>query len=273
MIINKFLSFPVWIRAAVSLLIMMVLLWRFLRKPILWILSLVPILTRKVFRCIYLLVETPVAMFHSRFGAGFHKIDNGMAQAGEKADMFMERWYARWHSPGEYRLGMNLFVYGMCVVLIAIPSFVHTDIAVLGLAERLYIGGETFVMELAGGRERYDSMEASAAEPQEQLENERVEDIPCEITLVVSGVSSSLLVRDVPSMEDCAVLERLVNGDMVIWRGEMRFSEAEDEHVEPWVKVVTKAGTEGWSRLFYLHPENYADVEFLVGCTEIGKKD
>ena len=90
---------------------------------------------------------------------------------------------------------------------------------------------------------------------------------------MVSGVSSSLLVRDMPSMEDCEVLERLVNGDMVIWRGEMRFSEAEDEHVEPWVKVVTEEGTEGWSRLFYLHPEEHADMEFRVVCMGIGRKD
>lgn len=73
------------------------------------------------------------------------------------------------------------------------------------------------------------------------------------------------MVRDVPSLENCAVLERLGNGDLVVWRGEMQFSEAEDDHVEPWVKIVTEEGTEGWSRLFYLHPEEYMDVEFSVG--------
>ncbi len=269
MIINKFISFPTWIRAAVLLLIIMVLLWRVLRKPILWILSVVPVLMRKVFRGIYLLLEMPVAMLHTRFGAGFYTIDNGMAQAGEKVDKFMEYWYIRWHSPKEYRLGVNLLVYGVCILLIAIPSLAHSDNVILGLAERIYIGGETFIMELAGGRERYNFIEETVAEPEEQLENERTEEVPFEITLVVSGVSSSLLVRDVPSMENCAVLERLGNGDMVTWKGEMRFSEAEDEHVEPWVKIVTEEGTEGWSRLFYLQPEEYADMELRVGRNNI----
>lgn len=83
--------------------------------------------------------------------------------------------------------------------------------------------------------------------------------------LVVSGVSSSLLVRDIPSMNNCVVLERLGNGDKVLWTGEIQFSEAEDNHVEPWVKIVTEDGEEGWSRPFYLHPEEYVGVEFYVG--------
>ena len=80
----------------------------------------------------------------------------------------------------------------------------------------------------------------------------------------MSGISTSLLVRDSPSVEEGAILDRLKNGDVVIWRGEMRFSKTDDSHVEPWVKIITESGVEGWSRLFYLHPEPYADVEFWV---------
>lgn len=85
-----------------------------------------------------------------------------------------------------------------------------------------------------------------------------------EITLVVSGVSSSLLVRDIPSTEDCIILGRLQNDDVVVWSGQMVFSEVDNGHVEPWVKIVTVDGVEGWSRLYYLHPEQYVDMEFQV---------
>ncbi|MEY8426586.1 SH3 domain-containing protein [Lachnospiraceae bacterium 46-15] len=69
-------------------------------------------------------------------------------------------------------------------------------------------------------------------------------------------------------MKNSEKLCRLKNGDAVLWRGELVFAEADDEHVEPWVKIVTGDGIEGWSRLFYLHPEEYQGMEFEV----IGKE-
>lgn len=83
--------------------------------------------------------------------------------------------------------------------------------------------------------------------------------------LVVSGVNSSLLVRDIPSTENCTVLDRLQNDDIVVWTGQMVFAEAEGDHVEPWVKIITQNNVEGWSRLYYLHPEQYADEVYFVG--------
>ena len=86
----------------------------------------------------------------------------------------------------------------------------------------------------------------------------------------VPGISSSLLVRDKPSIEEGEILGRLKNEDTVIWKGELRFAKIDENSVEPWVKIITANGVEGWSRLFYFYPKSYADMEFWV--TMIGKE-
>lgn len=259
------MSLPVWGRAAILLLIFLVCLWSLLRKVILWVLSMIPFLLGKLFRYIYLLFEIPVAALHKKIGAGFHKIDNCLSQIGEKVDLFMAHWYTSWHYPKKYRFGITLLVYCLCVVFVAVPSLVHTDKAIWGIGEKLYISGEIFLVKLVNKQWWNNSVDQAAAKQQEQMEEAIAEIEPFETTLVVSGISSSLLVRDIPFLENCVVLERLGNGDKVIWRGEMQFSEAENNHVEPWVKIVTEEGIEGWSRLFYLHPEEYSEVKFWIG--------
>ena len=82
------------------------------------------------------------------------------------------------------------------------------------------------------------------------------------VTFVVSGVKTSLLVRDAPSTQDSTILGRLHNGDMVVWNGYMAFSQIDNGRVEAWIKIVTVDGIEGWSRLYYLRPEQYEDIEF-----------
>ena len=75
---------------------------------------------------------------------------------------------------------------------------------------------------------------------------------------------SSLLVRDAPSMTDGSILGRLQNEDTVLWHGEMCFLETDNGQIEPWVKIITVDGIEGWSRLNYLHPIEYENLEFEV---------
>ena len=65
-------------------------------------------------------------------------------------------------------------------------------------------------------------------------------------------------------MQNGTALERLHNDDVVLWNGEMIFAEAEGKHVEAWVKVTTKNGIEGWSRLYYLRPKDYEEIIFYV---------
>lgn len=266
MIINKLLLLPVWGRAAILLFPFMVVFWRIFRRVILWIMSGIPFLMGKIFRYTYLLFEIPIAALHKEFGSGFHEIDNGLSQMGERLDKLIDQWYTKLHFPKEYQLGKNLLVYGICILFVAIPSFMETDNGILRMGEKAYRNSEIFLLNLMEKHGWYNPgvIEVSVADIQQQVGDEAGQSAFGTI-FVVSGVSSSLLVRDIPSMENCVVLERLGNGDKVLWTGEIQFSEAEDNHVEPWVKIITENGAEGWSRLFYLHPEEYVGVEFYVG--------
>ena len=86
---------------------------------------------------------------------------------------------------------------------------------------------------------------------------------PYKIILIASGIKSSLLVKKNPS-SNSAALDRLHNGDEVIWTGQMAFSKVNKDDVKPWVKVITSKGVEGWTRLLYLHPQGYENIEFYL---------
>lgn len=60
------------------------------------------------------------------------------------------------------------------------------------------------------------------------------------------------------------MLGKLYNDDVVIWTGQMVFAEVNDRSIEPWVKIRTSEGIEGWSRLYYLHPAQYENLDMRV---------
>lgn len=263
---NVFVEFfgilPLGVRVAIVLFLLIVILWRFFGKIILWILSWVPFVLEKIFRYLYLLIEMPVSALHKKFGAGFYTIENRLSHAGEMIDDAINFWFAAWHSPKEIHLKKLLLIYAFCVAFVIGPAVLKVD-EKLRVGEILYIHCEnsfvSWLTEHVG-----DDSAVAALEQEKQMESELSDDDSFEITLVVSGVNSSLLVRDIPDTQNCVVLERLYNSDKVIWRGRMVFSETDNGHVEPWAKVITANGVEGWSRLYYLQPEQYSDMEFYV---------
>lgn len=65
-------------------------------------------------------------------------------------------------------------------------------------------------------------------------------------------------------VEDGIELDRVYGGDTVIWTGKMTFAEGYEGQVDLWANVITESGIEGWSRMYYLRPENYEGVEFRM---------
>lgn len=261
-IMGMFFGLPFWVRVSLMLFVIAVL-WAIFRKVICWVLSLIPYILRKIFRVFYLLIEMPIAALHKKCGSCFYKIDNMLSLIGEKTDSILHCWYMAWHYPKKIHLGIFLLVYVVCVVLIVVPSFMKTD-SNLKFGENAYMRCETRFIKWLQERELYKPTIEAYMNQGKQIESGSVEIDSFNVTLVVSGVSSTLLVRDIPSTENCIILDRLQNNDTVIWKGQLVFSEADNSHVEPWVKVETANGIEGWCRLFYLHPDDYAEQEFYV---------
>ncbi len=264
-IINVFLSLPLWLRVVVSFAVWILVLWKFLGRYIQYMLSIIPFLLKQLFRMIYLVVEFPVAALHERMGMiVLGKMENKMSRVGECIDSFMSDWYKSWHIQRKIALKKCLIAYVVCVVLVLLPSWINVDNNIFKIGQTLYIRSEIVCVSWLEKHGWYNPKIRKVTYEEKHIENEIDQREAMETILVVSGVNSSLLVRDVPATENCTILDRLKNDDTVIWRGEMVFSVAENDHIEPWVKVVTKDNVEGWSRLYYLHPEQYADMEFYV---------
>lgn len=261
-IVNFFLNLPFGIRVAFWLFLLIFVLWRMLGIKICWILSGIPFLLKRIFRFFYLLVEIPIAILHEKFGSIYSKIDATLLVLGEKIDKAIDSWYVSWHYYKHISMGKNVLIFVLSIAFIAVPSYIKVDNQILKIGETIYLRYETFLVNWMEKHEWYNPVEVIRSEQEEQIEsNTEVANI-VEITFVVSGINSSLLVRDIPSTETGAILGRLHNNDRVIWNGQMVFSKVDNGEVEPWIKIITMDGIEGWSRLSYLHPEQYENMEF-----------
>ena len=264
LVINWFIEIPFWGRVVILLFLFLFVFWRILWRPILWVLSIVPYILKVVYRYFFLLLEMPVAALHKKFGERFHGIDNQLSKVGEKIDDKLDYWYETWHSPNKYHFVRTLLFYCVCVIYILMPLFIKTDNLILNFGERIYSSCESFLISQFQKQSWYEANSKDIFQHENLTDTLEEEPETFEIELLVSGITTSLLVRDNPSMKDGNILERLKNDDIVIWTGEMRFSEVEDSRVEPWVRIETSNGIVGWSRLFYLHPEPYIGVDFYV---------
>lgn len=260
-----YLSVPFGVRAAFWILLFSIVVGSFLGRAILWILSAVPFLVRKVFRGCYLLVEVPISALHKKWGKIYTKMDYHLLNVGEKIDCVMECWYDSWHHCKKMQFGKFLVMYGLCTVFVLAPYYLKINNSVLAFGRTIYFCYEDWIISQL---EKID-LENSSVQSSLDLESQMIkDDVNAEnfetISCVVSRVNTSLLVRDVPSIENGVILARLHNGDIVEWEGHMAFSETDKGRVEPWIKIVTAEGLEGWSRLNYLYPSDYEKVEFYI---------
>ncbi len=259
---DVYLACPYEIRVVVWILLLVLVLWRFVGRLTCRILSVVPWGLRRLSRGIYLMLEIPVAALHKQYGLVFSKIDSHLLQVAERVDLALDKWIRSWKSYEGLRPGRALLTCAICFVLVTFPRYFQWSNSILRFGNTIYTRYEACIVNLAQRIEWEEPQEADAEiEPPavDHTEEPKAQDI----TLIVSGVNSSLLVRDVPDVNDCEVLARLYNGDQVTWSGQITFAEA-DNHVEPWVRIMTADGIEGWSRLFYLHPESYVDRIFYL---------
>ncbi len=260
--LDVFLSWPLWGRAALVLVtIWLVLL--LVRVPLLKMLSLVPFLLKWIFCVVYLLLEWPVSFLHKLLGGMFYRVDNGLSAVGKRVDGWLERWYGTWNRSKSWNPYAALMTVAAlaCYLYIILPPVLHMEEGGWqtrgGLA---YLRAEDAFAGWIADQDWYVSSVPDA--PSDMVPT----DEPAQMSLTVYRVSSVLAIRDIPSTVGCTTLDRLSNGSVVNWHGELAFGFAEGQQ-EAWVKVTTDSGIEGWGRLNYLHPEE--DMEILLVVTNI----
>ncbi len=260
-LLQMILGWPIWIRIILFVFIVSIL-WKLIRRPILWVLTIIPLSLKYIFRGIYRLLEVVIAMLHQFFGGIFYRIDNQMSTWGQAVDKFLSSWIKAFKDGESLDYRVTVILYIVCIVWLRIPTIIHTDDEFLNWAQNVYMNGEGIVSTWC---QNYYEEKIYTENVEEQLAEESVNEFEnSSIELVVFNVNTSLLVRDIPDMDSGIALARLYNEDRVIWTGETVFAVAENNRIEMWAKVRTEDDIEGWSRLRYLYPEDYAEKTFWI---------
>ena len=262
-----FFSVDARVRAAVLLAVVFLIFWWILGKVVIFAASLIPYLMRFIFKLVYLVIEIPICLIHSKVGSYFHEIDNRLANVGSNIDSFLEKWYTCWHNPKNKHIPLSIAIYFLLIIWICIPY--HPD-----TMNKKYISGQhvylTVENKFTRWLEKQDWYEEQVEEVVEYNEKEQAateveaEDVVKEIVMTVNTQKDPLSIRDVPSIENCEVLERVEKGNTVIWKGDMAFGIAGNRGIEPWIKVETLNGTVGWARLMYLCPMDEENFELKL---------
>ncbi len=260
-LINFIISVPFAIRVAIFFCFTIFFVWGLFGRIILWILSFLPFILKYLFIALFWLIETPISFLHRKIGSLMGGLDNMWSQLGRRIDCFIDNWYNAWHrrKKKENTLKIRFLVWGICVGIVVFPNIMNLENEELKIGENIYLHCESLVINWLYNQEWYKSKEESVQVVNKEVQQENT----FEVEMVVAGLNSSLLVRDIPSMEG-SILDRLYNDNKVIWHGQLVFAETDNGRIEPWIKITMKNGIEGWSRLHYLYPLQYESEEFSV---------
>ena len=264
-IINYFINLPFGIRVAIVLFFAIFVIWKLLGSSIFGILSIIPFLFRIIFLGLYVLIQEVLHTLHKRIGWIFVTADREFVNVGKGIDEGIGIWHKKWKTASKPKWKSCFWAYIIGCVIIIVPSYLKTDNKIIKAGESGFLLCEEIFQKQIAKSEWYDPQKeillgeglfkASVAE--------NVQKRGFETALMVAGLNSSLLVRDIPEVENSVVLDRLYNDDLVTWNGEIAYSYVENR-VKPWAKITMQNGTTGWSRMDYLYPAQYEGVIYSV---------
>lgn len=271
-VVNYLIDMPFEFRVVISLFFLIFVVGKLLGKRILWILSIVPFILKQVFRGLYLLIQMILSILHKKIGWIFTRADEKFVEISEKIDIKIDDWYQQWKNSQKPKLKNCFLIYIICCLVIILPSYIKTENKTIKVGENIFLSCEKFTLNQLRKCAWYDSKEMLTLEDKwiQKTNAGGILKNEFEATLIVAGLNTTLLVRDMPDKENSEVLGNLYNDDYVSWNGEIAFSYV-DNRVEPWVKVTMEDGTTGWSRMNYLYPVEYEKTIYYV--TESQKKE
>lgn len=264
-IVNYLINLSFSVRVAIGLFLLVFVVWKFGGKIIIRILSIVPFLIKNIFLGFYLLIDAILSVLHKRVGWIFATADEQFGQVCEKVDCRIERWYTKWRGAEKTKIKECFLIYIISCLIIIIPSYVETDNRIIKAGENAYLKYEAFILKHIRESRWYDSQKdiSVGRDWLQKTSTNGVYEDEFQATLIVAGLKSTLLVRDIPNKEKSVTLDKLHNGDCVIWGGESAFSYV-DEQVEMWAKITLENGITGWSRMDYLYPLEYENRIYYV---------
>ena len=180
--VERFLSLPVGVRA-VLFGGFLLLSWLLLARPLLKIFSIVIWLLKKIFLGLYMLLEIPISILHSKLGSVFAGLDQGLTRITEKICTFMDKCCEKMKKP-KTTFGMQAFIAYLVVgayLLIPVAANLTTNSFVFW--QQSYIEKEISVIQLLG---------LSTNQDEEEEEDEEEPIIPSDAVVSFPGKLVSL---------------------------------------------------------------------------------
>ena len=264
-VVNYLISLPFSLRVAIGLFLLVFVVWKLGRKIILRILSVIPFLVKRIFLGVYLLIDTILSVLHKRIGWIFVTADEQFGEVCEKVDCKIGEWYTKWRGAQKTKVKECLLIYIISCLIIIVPSYIETDNRMIKAGENAYLKCEEFIVKHIRESRWYNSKKelATGNDWLKKTSTNSVYEGEFQATLIVTGLKSTLLVRDIPNKEKSVTLDKLHNGECVIWNGEIAFSYVNNQ-VEMWAKITLEIGITGWSRMDYLYPLEYENRIYNV---------
>lgn len=254
-IVIFFLKFPISLQEIIIFSIFLIA-WILIGKYILNGLSLIPFLLNIIWKGILYIIDIPVDIMHRRYGHLWEAIDKYENKIGKFIDSLLQAWHLKWRDCKKVSRKNTIIVYIFCVFLIICSNY--SNIKIFENIKKAYLQCEKAALSHVGND--YGIEESDADMNIEIIEKKT----DTKETFKVYGVSSSLLVRDIPDVEKGKTLYRLHNDDIVYWNGKVAFGKININQIEAWIQVETQEKIVGWSRLAYLKPEQYEDKQYIL---------
>lgn len=119
-LVEAFLSIPVGGQATMFFGVLF-LLWCILGRLLLKLASIFPWLLKKISFGIYMILEFPVSILHSKFGSVFGDIDQGLTTGTEKVCEFMDKLFGKMNKPKTIYGGWAFVIYIVIGAYLLIP--------------------------------------------------------------------------------------------------------------------------------------------------------
>lgn len=123
------------------------LLWLIFSKPLLKIVSIIPYILKKILYGLYLILECPISMLHSKFGSFFGTIDNGLSLISEKGYVFLNKLYDNMKTPKTLFLKQIFIVYLILCAYLLIPMWLHLNEKPFTFWQNSYITNEEKIIQ------------------------------------------------------------------------------------------------------------------------------
>ncbi len=257
---GSFMLIPFNVRVILVLLIIFTTYRFLLGNFIKMLLSLIPHAIIKLLKLIYITLEYPVSAFNHKFGGVFYTFDKNISAGFGTIDAILGKIVVVLRSTKKIKKSYFVTIYMLVILAIIVPRQYNSDNKFLNFPNRYYSYFESSIDKLL-----LESDQTHNGDNEDTYnKRENITQPTSLITFRVNGTTNALNVRDIPSTLNCKILDNVANGGFVSWYGDLTFGKNDKGVSEPWVKIVTNNGIEGWARLSFLIPENNEELKLTV---------